>query len=562
MDQEKMGPSGLEDLSHQQSAKFGQVEDPNVEPGHELHKRLETRHVTMIALGGALGTGLLIGTGSALVKTGPAGILIDYSIVGCVVFLVMAALGEIISYMPLSHGFGGYATRFVDPALGFATGYTYFFKYLLATPNQLSAFALIMKFWVGDRVNPAVFITIALVLILLINSISVKAFGEFEFWLSSLKVVIMVGVILLLFILAVGGGPTGDRPGFRYWSDPGAFAEYKVEGAQGRLLGVWSAMVAAVYAFSGTELVGVTVGEAKNPRLSMPKAVRLTFMRIVFFYVISVFLLGMVVPYNSAELVFAASAKTSAAASPFVVAITIAKIKGLDHVINGCLVIFVFSAANSDIYISSRTLYGIAADGKAPRIFTRTTKAGVPFVALGLCGVFCSLAYMSVSSGAAAVFGYLTNVVTVFVQGLLTWISILVSHIFFCRAREAQRIDPAYIPYRAPFGVWGSYIALGFLIILTLTKGIEVFVGTFDYKNFIVQYIGIPVYLSCIFGFKILKKSSRVHSATADLVTGVPQETVAEERAAFEAERREKEVAAGKKGAFAKIYRKGFAWLF
>ncbi|KAK1976391.1 amino acid permease [Colletotrichum cereale] len=560
MDQEKKGPSCLDNLSQQQSPKFGQVDDPNVEPGHELHKRLEARHVTMIALGGALGTGLLIGTGSALVKTGPAGILIDYFIVGCIVFLVMAALGEIISYMPLSHGFGGYATRFVDPALGFATGYTYFFKYLLATPNQLSAFALIMKFWVGDRVNPAVFITIGLVLILLINSISVKAFGEFEFWLSSLKVVIMVGVILLLFILAVGGGPTGDRPGFRYWSDPGAFAVYKVEGAQGRLLGVWSAMVAAVYAFTGTELVGVTVGEASHPRLSMPKAVRLTFMRIVFFYVISVFLLGMVVPYDSAELVFAASAKTSAAASPFVVAITIAKINGLDHVINCCLVIFVFSAANSDIYICSRTLYGIAADGKAPRIFTRTTKAGVPFVALGLCGGFCSLAYMSVSSGAAAVFGYLTNVVTVF--GLLTWISILVSHICFCRAREAQSIDAAYIPYRAPFGVWGSYTALGFLVILTLTKGIEVFVGTFDYKNFIVQYIGIPVYLTCIFGYKILKKSQRVQPATADLVTGVPRQTVAEEKEAFEAERREKEAASGKKGALAKIYRKGFAWLF
>ncbi|TID04500.1 Dicarboxylic amino acid permease [Colletotrichum higginsianum] len=537
MDQEKMGPSGLDDISHQQSAKFGQVEDPNVEPGHELHRRLETRHVTMIALGGALGTGLLIGTGSALVKAGPAGILIDYSIVGCIVFLVMAALGEIISYMPLSHGFGGYATRFVDPALGFATGYVYFFKYLLATPNQLSAFALIMKFWVGDRVNPAVFISIALVLIVAINSISVKAFGEFEFWLSSLKVIIMVGVILLLFILAVGG-----------------------RGAQGRLLGVWSAMVAAVYAFSGTELVGVTVGEAKNPRLSMPKAVRLTFMRIVFFYVISVFLLGMVVPYNSPELVFAAKAKTSAAASPFVVAITIAKIKGLDHVINACLVIFVFSAANSDIYISSRTLYGIAVDGKAPRIFTRTTKSGVPYVALGLCGIFCSLAYMSVSTGAATVFGYLTNMVTVF--GLLTWISILISHIFFCRARDVQSIDPAYIPYRAPFGIWGSYAALGFLIILTLTKGIEVFVGTFDYKNFIVQYIGIPVYLICIFGFKILKRTSRVHSATADLLTGVPLETVAEERAAFEAERREKEEASGNKGMLARVYRKGFAWLF
>ncbi|KAF4925749.1 Dicarboxylic amino acid permease [Colletotrichum viniferum] len=472
----------------------------------------------------------------------------------------MAALGEIISYMPLTHGFGGYATRFVDPALGFATGYSYFFKYLLATPNQLSAFALIMKFWVGDRVSPAVFITIALVLILAINSISFKAFGEFEFWLSSLKVLIMIGVILLLFVLAVGGGPTGDRPGFRYWSNPGAFAEYKIDDDKGRLLGVWSAMVAAVYAFSGTELLGVTVGEAKNPRLSMPKAVRLTFFRIVFFYVISVFLLGFVVPYNSQELAFAAGAKTSAAASLFVVAIKIAKIKGLDHVINDCLVVFVFSAANSDIYISSRTLYGIAIDGKAPRIFTRTTKAGVPFVALALCGAFCGLAYMSVSSSAATVFNNLTSIVTVF--GLLTWISILVSHIFFCRAREAQQIDPAYIPFRAPFGMWGSYIALGFLIVLALTKGIEVFVGTFDYKSFIVQYIGIPVYLICIFGYKIVKKSHRVRAKTADLVTGVPEETVAEERAAVEAARREKEAAAGKRGNIAKIYRNGFSWLF
>ncbi|KAI8265746.1 Dicarboxylic amino acid permease [Colletotrichum sp. SAR 10_98] len=560
MGQEKLEPAAMEALSRQQSAKVGEVQDPANQPGHDLHKRLETRHVTMIALGGALGTGLLIGTGSALVKTGPAGILIDYSIVGCIVFLVMAALGEIISFMPLSHGFGGYATRFVDPALGFATGYCYFFKYLLATPNQLSAFALIMKFWVSDRVSPAVFITIALVLILVINSVSVKAFGEFEFWLSSLKVLIMIGVILLLFILAVGGGPTGDRPGFTYWSNPGAFAEYKVDGGKGRFLGVWSAMVAAVYAFSGTELVGVTVGEAKNPRLSMPKAVRLTFLRIVFFYVISVFLLGLVVPYDSQDLAFAAGAKTSAAASPFVVAIKIAKIKGLDHVINGCLVVFVFSAANSDIYISSRTLYGIAIDGKAPRIFTRTTKAGVPFVSLALCGAFCGLAYMSVSSSAATVFNNLTSIVTVF--GLLTWISILISHIFFCRAREAQQIDPAYIPYRAPFGTWGSYIALGFLIILTLTKGIEVFVGAFDYKSFIVQYIGIPVYLICIFGYKIIKQSHRVRAKTADLVTGVPEETVAEERATVEAARREEETAAGKRGTIAKIYRNGLSWLF
>ena len=126
--------------------------------------------------------------------------------------------------------------------------------------------------------------------------------------------VIILGVILLLLILAAGGGPTGDRPGFRYWSDPGAFAEYKVDGAKGRFLGLWSALATAVYAFSGTELVGVTVGEAKNPRLNMPKAVRMTFFRILFFYIISVFLLGMVVPYSSTDLAFAVGSKTSAAA--------------------------------------------------------------------------------------------------------------------------------------------------------------------------------------------------------------------------------------------------------
>lgn len=144
------------------------------------------------------------------------------------------------------------------------------------------------------------------------------------------------------------------------------------------------------------------------------------------------------------------------------------------------------------------------------------------------------------------------------ISGLLTWISILVSHVFFCHARDAQRIDPAYIPYRAPFGTWGSYIALVFLVILILTKGIEVFVGTFDYTGFVVQYIGIPVYLILIFGYKLVKKSHRVHAKTVDLVTGVPVETVAEERATVEAARREKEAGMGRRSMLAKIYRKCF----
>ncbi|KAJ4152481.1 hypothetical protein NW754_004277 [Fusarium falciforme] len=516
-----------------QSVKNGEGASSQEDAGHSLQKNLHSRHVTMIALGGALGTGLLVGTGSTLVKAGPASILIDYSIVGFAVFLVMSAMGEVISFMPLAHGFGGYASRLVDPALGFATGYTYFFSFLVAVPNQIAAFALIMKFWVGESVSPAVFITVAIVSIVIINSVGVKAFGEFEFWLSALKVIILIGLILLLLILAAGGGPTGDRPGFRYWSDPGAFAAYRVEGATGRLLGLWSAMITAVYAFAGTELVGVTVGETQNARLAMPKAIKLTFYRILFFY-------------------------TSAAASPFVVAIKVPKIKGLDHIINGCLVVFVFSAANSDLYIAARTLYGISVDGKAPEVLSRTTKNGIPYVSVGFCGLFCSLAYMSISAGSQTTFQYLSNVVSVF--AILAWVSILVTHIFFCHAIKAQRIDSAYIPYRAPFGVMGSYVAVTFFAILALTQGINSFVLEFDYRGFIVTYIGIPLYLGCILGFKYTRKTKRVRACSADLVTGVPTETVKEERGRVEAARRETESAATRR--YAKFYKTMIYWLF
>ncbi|KAF3070208.1 Dicarboxylic amino acid permease [Trichoderma lentiforme] len=547
------------ELTHVQSTHRGEVREVESEAGGGLKKNLESRHITMIALGGALGTGLLIGTGSALVEAGPAGVLIDYSIVGCVVFLVMSALGEMVSYMPLPHGFGGFATRFVDPALGFATGYVYFFKYLLAAPNQLSAFALIFQFWVGDRVSPAVFITVGLVLILVINSVNVRVFGEFEFWLSSLKIIILCGVILLMLILALGGGPTHDRTGFRYWHDPGAFVEYKLHGSAGKFVGVWSALVQAVYAFTGTELVGMTVGEAKHPRLAMPRAVKMTFFRIVFFYVLSVFFLGMVVPSNSTELVFATKSSASAAASPFVVAIRLAKIHGLDHVINGCLIVFVFSASTSDLYIATRTLHAIAVDNKAPQIFKRTSNQGVPFYALGFCALFCTLGYLSVGDGSKVVFGYLTNVVTVF--ALLTWISILVTHIYFRRACKVQQIPRDRIPYMAPLGIYGSFAALCFLVILTLTKGFQVFIGGFDYKSFIVQYIGIPVYLICIFGYKLVYKTKRVRSSLADLVTGVPTETLAEERSRVEAEKAQLQ-AGGKGSKVSILYSKVLSWLF
>jgi yeast amino acid transporter len=434
----------------------------------------------------------------------------------------------------------------------------YWFKYIIVTPNQLTAGALVLQFWVPrGRVNPGVFIAVFWIAIVSINYFGVKFFGEFEFWLSTIKVVIIVGVILLSLILALGGGPDGDRKGFRYWKTPGAFKPYLLKGDAGNFLGLWSTMVAAVFAYLGTELVGVTVGEAQNPRKTIPRAIKLTFFRILFFYVLSVFLLGMIVPYDSPRLAFAIEkGGTTAAASPFVVAIQIAGIPKLPGVLNACICIFVFSAANSDLYIASRTLYGLASEGYAPRIFKKTDRRGVPIYALGLSAIIAFIAFLNVADDSRKVFIYFFNLVTIF--GLLTWISILVAHIYFIRARQAQGIPESALAFKAPFGIWGSYGALAFCVLIALTKNFTAFVSPFKTADFVTGYLGIPLYLIMLFGYKFWFKTKTIRPEMADFYTG--KDIIDREEEEFLANQAEKRGMGGRNGSW--FYRTFVAWLF
>ncbi|TDZ16012.1 Dicarboxylic amino acid permease [Colletotrichum orbiculare MAFF 240422] len=527
-----------------------------------LHRGLKARHITMIAIGGAIGTGLIIGTGKALAQAGPGSVFISYTAIGFIVFLVMAGLGEMAAWLPASSGFTGYASRFCDPSLGFALGWTYWFKYIIVTPNQLTAAALVIQYWVPrERVNPGVFIAIFLVVIICINYFGIKFFGEFEFWLSSFKVIVIVAIILFSLILACGGGPDRDAKGFRYWKDPGAFREYIDTGAAGRFLGFWSCMVNATFAYLGTELVGVTVAEAQNPRKTVPRAIKLTFYRILFFYCLSVLLVGMLVPYNSPDLAFANTKSAGAAASPFVVAATNAGVKVVPHIINACICVFVFSASNSDLYIASRTLYGLASDGSAPAIFKKTDKRGVPVYALGFSAMFALLAFMNVSSDSTKIFGYFVNLTTIF--GLLTWISILTTHIWWLRARKAQNIPDEVMPYVAPLGIAGSYGALAVCILVALTKNFDVFTGgnfgKEKYKTFITGYLGIPLYLILIFGHKFYYKTRGVKPHEADFYTG--KDIIDREEEEFLAAQEAKEAARGGKKGAGWFYEKFISWL-
>ena len=336
-----------------------------------------------------------------------------------------------------------------------------------------------------------------------------------------------------------------------------AFAEFIDEGATGRFLAFWSTMVTATFAYLGTELVGVTVGEAQNPRKTVPRAIKLTFYRIVFFYCI-IFLLGMCVPYNSEELAFATKSSNSANASPFVVAIKLAHIKGLDHVLNACILIFVFSASNSDLYIASRTLYGLASDGSAPKIFRRVDNKGVPLYALGASASIALLAFMNVSDDSKQVFTYFVNMVTIF--GLMTWVSILVTHIWFARARKAQGLSDAEMPYVAPLGIYGSYGALAVCILISLTKSFDVFIkGRWDTATFVTSYLGIPVYLVLIAGHKLWTKSKGVRPHECDFYTG--KDIIDREEEEFLAAKAAAEAEGGAKGGASAFYRRYVSWL-
>ncbi|KAK6464820.1 dicarboxylic amino acid permease [Scheffersomyces coipomensis] len=540
----------------------------NQKEGHQLRKGLDSRHTTMIAIGGALGTGLLIGTGSALKQAGPGAIFIAYAFIGMVVFMVMSGLGEVATFVPLN-GFANYAQRYVDDALGFACGYVYLFKYLILPANQLVAGSLTVQYWVSkETLNPGVWITIFLAIILAINLLGIRFFGEIEFYLSALKVITCLGVIILMFIIALGGGPTHERLGFRFWKDPGAFLEYKdsskdllIEGSLGKFVSFISVLITAVFAYLGTELVGITFSETRNPRRSIPKAIKLTFYRILVFYILSILFLGMCVSATDPLLLTASG--NSASASPFVIAIKNARINGLDHVINGCILLFVLSAANSDMYVCSRTVYSLAVAGYAPKIFTKTSKRGVPYYGIALNFAFTLLAYMTVSSSAAQVFTYFVNVVSL--TGLIAWSCILVIHIRFMAACKAQGIDRTRdLAYKSPLQPYGSYFALTVCVLVIFLKNFTVFLGKpFTYKSFITGYIVLPVFLIMYFGYKFYFKTSIIPSSEVDLVTF--KDVIDEEAERYAAEDAEKQAikqAEGKTFDKAWFYDKCIGWLF
>ncbi|KII84073.1 hypothetical protein PLICRDRAFT_179755 [Plicaturopsis crispa FD-325 SS-3] len=456
-----------------------------------LVRQLKNRHISMITMGGVIGMGLFLGTAGSLSNGGPVGLLLGFTAVGTICYCVMISLGEMVAFLPIAGGHIKMADRFVNQAFSFTMGWNFWYCWLMLLPTELSAASVLVDFWTESTKLNAVWITIIMVVVVAINLCGAGVYGEAEFIFASIKVITITGLIILGIVLDLGGGPNHDRIGFRYWKDPGPFVQFShIGGAKGRFLGWWSVTTQAAFSYIGTEIVALAAGEAKNPKRNIPKAITRVYIRILLFYIAGTAVIGLLVPSNDPSLNLKVS---TAAKSPFVIAIKHAGIGGLPSVINACLLTAAASAASSDLYTSSRALYGLAASGNAPKLFLRTSRRGVPYASIIFCSLFSTLAYMGINAGAGTVFGWFVNMTSV--TGLMTWFGISFTYLRFRKGFRAQGLDRKTLPFTSPLQPFAAWYALVSCLVICFFSGFSVFLdGQWDTATFITNYLPLAAF--------------------------------------------------------------------
>ncbi|KKY15186.1 putative amino acid transporter [Phaeomoniella chlamydospora] len=500
MDPEKMAPT------HQATNADIDNGEGKFEEVRELKQGLHQRHIQMIALAGTIGTGLFLGSGRAIARAGPLGAFLGYSIIGMAVSSVVFAVGEMGALVPLNGGMIRYAEYFFDPALSFANGWNQIYSYLVSIPAEVVAAAVLVEFWA--TINNAVWITIFSALMLLTAVLFVRVYGELEFFFSMLKIMLIIGINIMALVITCGGGPSGETIGFRYWRNPGPFVQYLgIGGSLGRFLGFWTTFNNALYAYSGIENITMAAAETKNPRRAIPMAARRIFIRILLFYVVSIFMVGLVVPSDDPNLLHSSG---TASQSPFVIAARRAGIKVIPSIINAVVLTSAWSSGNSSMLGGSRILFGMARHGHAPRIFTRLNRFGVPYVAICLYGVFMCLGYMTLSNTASTVFTWLQDLISI--ATLINWMCICIVYLRFIYGCKKQGINrQSELPWAAPFQPYTTWFSLALFTILLFTGGYSTFIhGNWDNETFVSSYINIPIILILYFGYKYYAKTKIV----------------------------------------------------
>lgn len=499
---EGLGQRDLEVQSDQYEAgTVGEFEEVGA-----VKQGLNQRHIQMIALAGTIGTGLFLGSGRAIARSGPLGAFLGYSVVGLAVSSVVFAVGEMGALIPLNGGQIRYAQHFFDPAMSFANGWNQVYSYAVSIPAEIVAAAVLVEFW--TTISNAVWITIFGVLMIITALTFIRVYGELEFTFSMLKIMLIIGINVMALVITCGGAPNNESIGFRYWRDPGAFVQYLgIGGSLGRFLGFWTTLNNALYAYSGIENIAVAAAETKNPRRAIPMAAKRIFIRILLFYVLTIFMVGLVVPSNDPNLL---QSTGTASESPFVIAAKNAGIKVVPSIINAVVLTSAWSSGNSGMLGGTRILFGMAMHGHAPKIFKRVNRAGVPYVAAIMYSVFMCLGYMTLSGTASEVFTWLQDLVSI--ATLINWICILLIYLRFfygCRKQGINRHTE--LPWAAPLQPYTSWASLTLFIVLLFTGGYTTFIHRrWETETFVSSYLNIPLFLIFFFGYKFYAKTKMV----------------------------------------------------
>ena len=412
--------------------------------GNALKRGLTARHIRFMALGSAIGTGLFYGSAKAIQEAGPS-VIIAYLIAGAAVYMVMRALGEMAVRNPVPGSFGEYAWTYLGPLAGFLTGWTYAFEMIIVCLADVTAFGLYMGFWFPD-VPRWIWVLSIVLFIGALNLCTVKVFGELEFWLSLIKVGAIVAMIaggLGILLFGFGLGAQAEAASVRNLWEHGGFMPNGVGG-------LIVSLSVVVFAFGGIEIIGITAGEAKDPARALPRAINAVPVRILLFYVLTMFVLMSLFPWT----------QIGSQGSPFVQIFDSLGISSAASILNLVVISAAISAINSDIFGAGRMLYGMAQHGHAPRGFARVSQGGVPWM---------TVVVMSAALLAGVLLNYLIpEDVFLLIASIATfatvwvWLMILLSQV--AMRRTMSRVAVSELKFPVPFWPWGPIAAIAFLL--------------------------------------------------------------------------------------------------
>jgi histidine transporter len=416
-----------------------------------LNRGLNVRHIRFMALGSAIGTGLFYGSASAIQKAGPA-VLFAYMIGGAAVFMVMRALGEMAVRHPVSGSFGQYASRYLGPLAGFVTGWTYVFEMAIVAIADVTAFSIYMGFWFPS-VERWVWILAIIFLLAALNLLSVKVFGELEFWFTLVKVaaiIAMIGGGAAILAFGFQNGDASAAPGLGNLVEHGGLFPNGFEG-------LLASFAVVMFAFGGIETIGITAGEAADPKKVIPKAVNTVPVRVLLFYVLTLGVLMSLFPWN----------EIGSNGSPFVQIFSGLGIPAAPHILNAVVITAALSAINSDIFGAGRILFGLAKQGHAPQSFGRVSRHGVPWMTVVMMTGILLVGVVLNALIPEDVFLLIASIATF--ATVWVWVMILASHV--AMKREIARKGLPASDFPSPWWPTASVLTIGFMVLVIAVLG-------------------------------------------------------------------------------------------